>query len=162
MKTRFEPRLPRVFVAVSAVLLVLSGNDAIARPPAAGLGVVDVSSQPYGAQIRRSQDEVNYYLDVAVTGLQPEQVKIDQRGRLLIVEIAGQRQQRMVSPDGSAQSIIRQSQSLRQPVRMPDDGDAGRMQRQNLPGMVRVIIPKRKSAWPGAPSVRPSEDDIRL
>ena len=104
-----------------------------------------VSAAPYGPRgygaecgldIERGADRDAYYLEIRSDAGAPE-VAMQVRGRLLRL------QARQAADQRSASCRTRFSKSLT----LPRDADPGQIQRQDEPGRVLIIIPRRESYW---------------
>lgn len=82
-----------------------------------------------------------YLIAIRYAGVAPEEVKVVQAGRQLTVSV--ERSGAMQGPmgHGAGQSRIARSVSL------PQDADFTRAQRQEMPGLITYVVPRRFGPW---------------
>lgn len=105
------------------------------------VGAAPYGPRGYGAEcgldIQRSADPDAYYLEIRSDAAATPEVAMQVRGRLLRL------QARQAAEQRSASCRTRFSKSLT----LPRDADPGQIQRQDEPGRVLIIIPRREYYW---------------
>ena len=94
-------------------------------------------------QVITRADNQAYYLDIAVSGIDPSSVMVTPQGRSLVVTLGGG-QCRGCGPAVSSFGGQYQwfSSFSRQQVMLPADANLAAMRREQQPGLVRVIVPR--------------------
>ncbi len=127
-----------------ALALVLPGGGLLAQPLAPGLSQGHWSGRA-GIRTQRWQDGANYYLDIQVRGLRPQDVQVVPQWGGLVIRVARLQASRRETPGGlriQGGSMTR----IEHWVTTPPDADLAHMERRDLQGLVRIRIP-RGGGW---------------
>jgi HSP20 family molecular chaperone IbpA len=116
----------------------------VAAPPAAPAAP---AAQPSGMRVSRSADAKAYYIDVELSGIKPEAVKVTQDGRWMTVTIdrtsQESRQQNFDDGRGYSRSYSLSSGMASRRFSLPGDADVAAMQREDTENRVHITLPRR-------------------
>ncbi|MEJ2454999.1 MAG: Hsp20 family protein [Candidatus Thiodiazotropha sp.] len=138
----------KVFLLISAVLLLAFSSSALAQPPGAGpeqrFGYHSPSSSRFtvqqGMRFERFRDRNGYQLRIHTRGMDPEAIQVRVQGRSLVVENRESHQIEQRNDRGSYQ-FAATSSNMRRRFPIPPDADPGAMQRSLEEGAVVITLP---------------------
>lgn len=127
--------------------------DPIQRPdPYEPMGTRDAMAprsrftQTRGLRIQQSATDDAYLLDIQLSGVMPEQIKVEARGPWLRItqDNSAQASQEETLSDGRGwrRSFSYSSAKASRTLRVPRDGDTSALQRQDTPDAVHIVIPR--------------------
>lgn len=101
-----------------------------------------------GLRIQQSATDDAYLLDIQLSGVGPEQIKVEARGPWLRItqDNSAQASQEETFSDGRGwrRSFSYSSATASRTLRVPRDGDTSALQRQDTPDAVHIAIPRTK------------------
>ncbi len=129
--------------------------DPIQRPdPYGPMGTRDAMdprnrfTRTSGLRIQQSATDDAYLLDIQLSGVMPEQIKVEARGPWLRItrDNRAQASQEETLSDGRGwrRSFSYSSATASRTLRVPQDGDTNALQRQDTPDAVHIAIPRTK------------------
>ncbi len=133
------------FVLLATVVACLLSLPAFAQPPMRPLPPTQFMST--SVETHRWQDEQFYYLDIRVHGISPEDVFVQPRPGGLMVRVERSESVRNENPNGMFFEQ-RAFNNFQEWIETPPNADLRHMQRENLQGLVRIGLPRIKTAQP--------------
>ena len=94
-------------------------------------------------RILRSSDPFGYYIRIQYKGIAPEGIRITPQRGSVRIHTARQEQKREVSDNGSIR-YFSSGQEINSVVAIPPDGDLSRLGRNDKPGVIEVVIPRKR------------------
>ena len=114
--------------------------------PRGAMAPLPPSTQTGGLRIQQSATDDAYLLDIQLSGVMPEQIKVDARGPWLRItrDNRAQASQEETLSDGRGwrRSFSYSSATASRTLRVPQDGDTNALQRQDTPDAVHIAIPR--------------------
>ena len=117
-------------------------TTASAFGPSAPPGMVSQGNS-FNMSIRRGQDQEGYYAEVALRGVQPEQLNIVPRGRSLLLTIQQQSQLQKKTPNGQS-SFMTGQRSMSQQLAFPPDADLSNLKMKNVENGLLIAVPRMR------------------
>lgn len=109
---------------------------------------MDPLTQTSGLRIQQSATADAYLLDIHLSGVMPEQIKVQARGPWLRItqDNSAQASQEETLSDGRGwrRSFSYSSATASRTLRVPRDGDTSALQRQDTPDAIHIAIPRTK------------------